>query len=771
MRDNRQDSLDRKIESLINQLRPGQKELALWRGGKMAVSAVPGAGKSHSLAIAAAVTIAREKLSSNRQLVIVTYTRSAAASIKQKVQAKLTDLNLAPIGFMVQTIHGLALNIANNHPYLSELNLDSSTLVEPNRNHRVIRETVENWVNSEPDYYALLVQGLKNFDHEESEVLRRQSVLLSEVLPSIAHHVIRISKSSRLSFAQLKTFSSHSNEHYPLMAIASGLYEQYEKLMQAQNLIDYDDLILGALKVLENEVVRRKWQEEVFAVFEDEAQDSSLLQGQLLELLASHEQQTEANLVRVGDPNQAINSTFTAADPIYFQYFCQECQQNHKFQEMKQAGRSSSIIIETANQSLSWINTYLTEELTNQANLQKSLALPFKMQMIETTLPGDMQEKANPKAEGKGVEIYTPEDIYQTMELISKRIIDLHEEQQKATFAILVRENRQGIFIYQHLEHLQIEHKIKLKLVNDLHNYSYVPQQILSILQFLHCPHSPQYLKNALQTLQDKGLIVAQDINALSVYPEKFLYPNVLETTQKPHVQLARDYCLKLLNARIELPYYQLIPFLCLILEYQQSELATAQKLSERIQRDINGRYSLDKMIITLQEIIDHERFEGIDTENEDAYTLPGQVTIMTMHKAKGLEWDYVFLPFLHEDVLPGESEPYVPKSSLFLGNFNLSDVIRTQIRTALHEQYQKSINPQLISISSAWTKYNQNKQAEEYRLFYVAITRAKKLLWMSAAKKAPWRWNFFTDYNNKSLLKNNKQPCPVITMLRNRIS
>jgi DNA helicase-2/ATP-dependent DNA helicase PcrA len=93
--------------------------------------------------------------------------------------------------------------------------------------------------------------------------------------------------------------------------------------MRSRDFIDYDDMILAALRVLENDSARRIEQNQVFAVFEDEAQDSSPLQTQLLEILATDVDSSlltphsplptphsALNLVRVGDPNQAINSTF-----------------------------------------------------------------------------------------------------------------------------------------------------------------------------------------------------------------------------------------------------------------------------------------------------------------------------------------------------------------------------------------------------------------------------------------------------------------------------
>lgn len=174
--------LEAELERLKNSLRTGQKGLANWRGGEMAVSAVPGAGKSHSLSVAAAIAIAQNQLHSRQQLVVVTYTRSAAANIKSKIRDRLKDLMLPPGGFIVHTLHGLALNIANSHRELSGLNLDRVTIVVPNMGHRLIRGAVEKWIAGHPSQYQRLLEGVQ-FDGEETERLRRQSVLRTEVLP------------------------------------------------------------------------------------------------------------------------------------------------------------------------------------------------------------------------------------------------------------------------------------------------------------------------------------------------------------------------------------------------------------------------------------------------------------------------------------------------------------------------------------------------------------------------------------------------------------
>jgi DNA helicase-2/ATP-dependent DNA helicase PcrA len=297
-------------------------------------------------------------------------------------------------------LHGLALNIANRYPELSGLNLGNATLVTPNQSHRLIRACVEQWIAANPRRYSTLLEG-RQFDGEETERLRRQSVLRTEVLPSIAQIVIHEAKSSGLLPEDLWRLSEQTPDAYETLAIAAGLYEQYQTVSRSRDFIDYDDMILAALRVLRtNNTIRQIEQNKVFAVFEDEAQDSTPLQAELLEILATDSNNLEApaNLIRVGDPNQAINSTFTPADPIYFNWFCEDCQAKGRLATMDQAGRSTPIIIDAANFVLNWVNR---SQLTGAEQA-------FRSQMIRPVGANDPQTDANPQPVGRGLEIYTP---------------------------------------------------------------------------------------------------------------------------------------------------------------------------------------------------------------------------------------------------------------------------------------------------------------------------------------------------------------------------
>lgn len=747
------------LTALRASLRPGQQELADWQEGPLAVSAVPGSGKSHGMAVAAAIAIAQNQLNANRQLLLVTFTRSAVANLKAKVREHLRSLKLPQRGFSVHTLHGLAFNIASRHPDLSGLRPDSSTLISPQQGHRLIRTCVDQWLAAHPRFYQRLVEG-QQFDGEETERLRRQSVLRSEILPALAYTAIHEAKSSGLLPPDLFTLSESAPDQLGILAIAAGLYDSYQQLLAAKNWIDYDDMILAALRVLENDATRDLWQSQIFAVFEDEAQDSSPLQTQLLKLLAVDPHQPDLeHLVRVGDPNQAINSTFTPADPLYFQNFCRTCEVQNRLALMDQAGRSSPIILGAANFLVEWVN---------QAALRTSASLssPFRLQAIQPVAATDPQANANPAPEGRGLEIYTPADIYEALTLLAERVSKLFHNHPPAQAAVLVRENRQGQFVAEVLKNptqygLSVnleEQGIEIYEVGEHDRHSHIPAEMLTLIQFLERPHSPDNLKAALAVLAQRELIPRLDFNALCSQPEQFLYPGPLDLPQPAIVHQARQFCCQLLKARLELPHSELIPFLSLALNYDPGELATADKLANRLYYQAAGNHSMAGTLPILAEIAGSERFEPVEPETDsNRYVRSGQLTIITMHKAKGLDWDYVFLPFLHEDTLPGK--PRVPTAARFLGEFTLAEVARAQIRTHIHQQHS------LPDLATAWTQANYLKKAEEYRLLYVAMTRARRLLWMSAARQAPFYWSGYSWQRRDKLSE--QQPCPFLEPLK----
>ncbi|MEM9909059.1 MAG: ATP-dependent helicase, partial [Cyanobacteria bacterium P01_D01_bin.44] len=722
-----------------------------------------------------AIAIAQFGLHARKQLVLVTFTRSAAANLKVKVRRHLRDLNLPQNSFVVQTLHGLALNIATRNPEISGINLETTTLVSLNQSNRLIRAAVEQWIVTHPALYQRLIEG-RQFDGEEAERLRRQSVLRTEVLPDLTYTVVHEAKSSGLlpealaDLARNLTQRLADNESdYEVLSVAAGLYDRYQELLQRRGLIDYDDMILAALKTLKDPDLRQLWQSRVFAVFEDEAQDSSPLQTQLLELLAVDPAHPEAlpNLVRVGDPNQAINSTFTPADPVFFNQFCDRCAQHPNTQfpnsqtrlaTIDQAGRSSALIMEAANFVLGWVN---------QHSPLSGSEKPFRAQDILPVPPDDPQLNANPAPLDRGIVLKKPKDTLEAVQQLAQQVTELIKTDAHLSLAVLVRENRQGRFVREILEDKDrlgfdfSETGMRIYDVGQRDRKTHIPLEMLRLLQFIERPHSPDYLKAALRVLVDRQRVPTQDLNPLAIAPEQFLYPGPLDPPfEAEPARVARRYCTGLLRARLELPAYHLIPFFGSSLGYDQSELATADKLAARLAQQTAEDNTLSAMITVLQEIVSAEQFDAIEAENtESIYTQPGQITIMTLHKAKGLDWDAVFLPFLHERQIPGTV--WVPPQTEFLGDFTLAEVARAQIRAHTHSDLK---NKPIPDVWTAWQQAAALKKAEEYRLLYVAITRAKRFLWLSAAQQAPFTWSKPDNLQEAA-------PCPVLPALAKHLA
>ena len=98
-------------------------------------------------------------------------------------------------------------------------------------------------------------------------------------------------------------------------------YKFYIENLKEFNLIDYDDMLTGSVKLLEeNPDILAYYQNICQYLIEDEAQDSSLIQQKLITLLGGKYK----NIIRCGDVNQSITATFSNADVEGFRKFITE---------------------------------------------------------------------------------------------------------------------------------------------------------------------------------------------------------------------------------------------------------------------------------------------------------------------------------------------------------------------------------------------------------------------------------------------------------------
>ena len=94
------------------QLRPAQAKILEYENGRLAISAVPGSGKTFTLSLLAAKLIGNGSIDPNQQqILVVTYLNASVDNFKSRIRQRLEAEELPPIGFDVRTLHSLALEI------------------------------------------------------------------------------------------------------------------------------------------------------------------------------------------------------------------------------------------------------------------------------------------------------------------------------------------------------------------------------------------------------------------------------------------------------------------------------------------------------------------------------------------------------------------------------------------------------------------------------------------------------------------------------------
>jgi DNA helicase-2/ATP-dependent DNA helicase PcrA len=703
--------------------RPSQTAILKYRHGTLGISAVPGSGKTHILSAMAAQIIASGVLGINQEVLIVTLVNSAVDNFSQRISGFIREQGLIPhLGYRVRTLHGLAHDIVRENPSL--VGLDNRFAIIDEREAEFIRKEATNaWLAAHPyDLDEILDPAL---EESKRDWVRRQH--LPETLNNLAVAFIRSAKDQRQTPEMLRTRLDAVPNPLKLAEMGWDIYANYQRALTYRGAVDFDDLIRLALDALtvSPELLERLRLRFPF-ILEDEAQDSSALQEQILGKLNT------GNWVRVGDPNQAIFETFTTAKPEYLLKFIAQA---HLKQDLPVSGRSQPSIIELANQLIDWVQLEHP-----QTDCRSALATPH----IQPTEPDDPQP--NPPDNPAGIHLvskkYTPDEEVEAVVKSLEKWLPNHQDQ---TVAILVPTNKRGVSIINKLKDRNIEY---VEYLSSTAPTRAAAGALGNVAAYLADPSSSVKLARVYQVWRrawrekdeqkDFYNHLAELIRKCHQV-EAYLAPlhennwtDSLVAFEPQAVMTELDMFRQVVcrwQAATLLPIDQMILTLAQDLFTEPADLALAHKLALVLRQVANDHpdWRLPELTAELGVVAKNERrFLGFSADDSgfDPGRHRGKVVVSTMHKAKGLEWDRVYLASVNNYDFPSgmENDRYVSEKWFARANLNLEAEALAQLHNAL------SINEfDWLAEGQATLRARTDYIRERLRLLYVAITRAKK--------------------------------------------
>ncbi len=706
-------------------LRSSQTSILRYTGGKMGISAVPGSGKTFTLSALAAQLIRSGRIADEQEVLLVTLVNSAVDNFASRIKEFL-ELPM-PFGYRVRTLHGLAHDIVREKP--AAVGLEERFAILDEREADFIRKEATNaWLQAHPN--ELDEYLLADMDDGKRDWVRRQQ--LPDLVTGIALAFIRSAKDNRLTPEKLRHLLDLAPAPLPLAGMGLAIYTDYQRALAYRGAVDFDDLIRLAIDLLENDAeflerLRYRWP----YILEDEAQDSSQLQEQILRLLAGE----SGNWVRVGDPNQAIFETFTTASPQHLLDFIHA--EADQYKELPASGRCQPSIIALANQLIKWVNGEHPEPAVRDA-----LTVPY----IQPAPEGDPQP--NPPDDPQGVKLigkkYTPEE---EVEAVVKSIDRWLPEHMDSTVAVLVPRNQRGVEVIQALKRRNIDF---VELLGSTSSTRLAAGRLGEIVSALADPQSAARLAKAYLAWrrgeeEESNTDFQRQIAQLLIKcaeVETFVSPR---TGQDWLAGLGSEGASAEAIAELEefrglvrrwqgttvLPIDQMILTLSQDLFTAPNDLALAHKLALVLRQVSNDHrdWRLPELTGELSLIASNgRRFLGFSEDDSgfDPSHHAGKVVVTTMHKAKGLEWDRVYLMSVNSYDFPSgqPNERYFSERWFVRAGLNLEAETLAQLEAALstgeYEFYTEGAATQ-----SARLDYVR----ERLRLLYVGITRAKKEL------------------------------------------
>jgi len=465
------------------------------------------------------------------------------------------------------------------------------------------------------------------------------------------------------------------------------IYRRYQQFLKKRAKYDFEDMILFVIKAFsQNPDLLLKYQERFLYVLVDEYQDTNSAQNKILQYLTSYH--SSPNLFVVGDDDQSIFRFQGAAieNLLNFQKTYQP-----QLVALKNNYRSHQLILDSGLSLISHNKSRLGHILKN----------------IDKTLIAQKDYDPNP------INLFVAESALEENYFIAqkiKKLIDTGVDPRQ--IALLYRANKDPLSLLPLLDNLAIPYQISSgdNILDQVHI-----RQLTKLLKFLHDPSSDRVLFDLLISSFIK--IDSFDLLKLSRHSYRHRLP-LFDLIQNPPLKLKKGTVKKLKNFLknladcrqdlSNLPFdksfnsiirrFNYLPFL--LKKNDIVAIGQLDKFYNFLHRQSDQGHSFTQILDRL----DLLRQNNISIQKDNFNQNVKAINLMTVHKAKGLEFDHIFI-FQTVDKKWGNNRNYA-SLKLPLG------IIKTET----------------LSLAT-------DTNEEERRLFYVALTRAKKQIYLSYSK------------------------------------
>lgn len=634
------------MENILDNLNKEQREAVQTIQGPLLVLAGAGSGKTKLLTSRIAYLI--QNGVKPRNILAVTFTNKAAKEMKERLGSILGE-NVVKY-MWVGTFHGIC--------------------------GRILRENIENYSFQSG---KKLDKNFSIYDENDSNAVIKQAIkklnLDDKVYqPKLVKSVISNAKNKMQDAYTFATFA----RDFKSQKIAA-IYEEYENALNNNNAIDFDDMLLLTVKLLEqSKEVRQLYYDRFQHILVDEFQDTNMAQYKLINMLYTNldtEIPDERSLCVVGDVDQSIYS-WRGADYTIILNFQKDFKKT-KLIKLEQNYRSTANILNVANAIIE----------NNTERVDKVLY--------------------SQKGDGELIDYYEAQDEADEANFIASRIKqDSGGDYNR--YAILYRTNSQS----RALEEACMAAGIPYRIYGGLKFYDRKEiKDIIAYLKLIYNPDDSQSFRRIVNV--PKRAIGDTTVKALSDFADSkdvSLFEAIKEIEESelsPRVQSKlKDFAELILKFKNAVGSYSLQEFVTLVIEksgylaeLQSQNTPESEADIENLQELVNvaGEFVPEESDNALGEFLQQVALVS-DLDGMD--DISNNVTLMTLHSAKGLEFPVVFLAGCDEGVFPHQRTFNIP-----------------------------------------------SEMEEERRLMYVGVTRAEEKLYLSSAKRRQM-WGEYKYYN-----------------------